>query len=240
MDSSGPLERLLHLLAAHAGVLHGVPVHQPHSTGSDGLRKLVHGCGSLGRRGTGCCRQVGNTLNGTDRFLQPNTGRREGTDVARHLAEVVDGLVGVDVELVQSSVDRVDVLALGGCVRQDGLNRVELKLVLLETGLGGVNGEGFDELAADTNSLGCDAAQRRNARDLHQPHVGDNIGRTGDNISESQPTSGFRNIIDALRSALKTKRGVKGLNTRLGLSDTVHELGVVELETYDSLVNGSH
>ena len=128
----GALQGVLELLAAHAGIDHRVPIHQRDSTGRDGLRQLVHRLRGLGRARTRHGREVGDALDGIDRRLKVHTGGREGADVAGHLGEVIDRLIGVGVQRTQRLVHLVDRRSLGLGVRQDRLDRVELGLVFGE------------------------------------------------------------------------------------------------------------
>ena len=127
------LQGVLEQFAAHTGVDHRVPVHQRDSTGGDGLRELIHGRSGLRSRRARCRRKVGDTLDRGDSRIQIHTGSGERADVLGHLGEVVDGLIGVLVQLRQCRVDLLQTGALRRGVRQDGLDRVHLELVLAQT-----------------------------------------------------------------------------------------------------------
>ena len=133
---------VLEHLAAHARVDHRVPVHQRHSACGQRLGELIHGRGRLlgGRAGNGG--QIRDTLDGIDRCLKIYTSRGKRADVPGHFREVVDRLVRVGVQLIQRPVDllKIGPFVLG--IRQDGLYRSDLGLILLKTAFDGVDRKG--------------------------------------------------------------------------------------------------
>ena len=141
VDLGGLDKLVLELLGGNSGVLQGHPVLKLDRTSGHGLRKLIHGPrGGLGV-GSSHGSPVRQTLNRCDRVVQTNTGSGEFTDVGRHLTEVVDGLVRICVQLIQSRVNSLNRLALLGGVGENCLNGVELELVLLHTVDKRLNGE---------------------------------------------------------------------------------------------------
>ena len=112
MDLCSFLQGVLEHLAAHTGSDHGVPVLQFNRAGSQSLRQLVHRRGSLLRVRAGDSCQVRDTLNGRDRCVQVHTSGSKCADVLSHLGEVVDGLVGVGVQLVEGCINLLQVGSL--------------------------------------------------------------------------------------------------------------------------------
>src|SRR5699024_12752233 len=73
----------------------------PYPTLFRSLTELIHRGGCLLTRRTRDGSKVRNTLNSLHRGIQLNTSRCERTDVAGHLGEVVDGHVGVAIQLIK-------------------------------------------------------------------------------------------------------------------------------------------
>ena len=155
----GALQGVLEQFAAHTGINHRVPVHQRDSTGGDGLRELIHGRSGLRSRRARCSRQVGDTLDRGDGRIQIHTGSGERADVLGHLGEVVDGLIGVGVQFRQRRIDLIQRGSLGSGVRQDGLDRVHLELVLAQT-TGYALGEHRCDVLTDIGDFSADGGQR--------------------------------------------------------------------------------
>ena len=84
--------------------------------------------------------------------MQIDTGSREHTDVLGHLAEVINSLISVGIQLVQSGIDLSKIGPLFLCIGQNGLNRIKLKFVLLET-LTNAFGKTVCHLGAGSDSL---------------------------------------------------------------------------------------
>ena len=94
--------------------------------------------------------------------MQIDTGSCERTDVLGHLAEVVNSLISVGVQLVQSSIDLRKVGALFLRVGQNGLNRIQLEFVLFKT-LTNAFGKAVCHLGAGSDSLSGKIAQGNDA-----------------------------------------------------------------------------
>ena len=112
MDLCSFLQGVLEHLAAHTGSDHGVPVLQFNRAGSQSLRQLVHSRGRLHRVRTRNSSKVRDALDGRDRRVQVHTSGSKCADVPSHLGEVVDGLVGVGVQLVEGCINLLQVGAL--------------------------------------------------------------------------------------------------------------------------------
>ena len=126
-------QQILKDLAAHASVDDRVPVHKLDRTGGQCLGQLIHGCRSLLRTRTRNSCEISNTLDRIHRRLQIDTGSCKRTDVPCHFGEIINSLIGVGIELIQSSIDLSEVGSLALGVGKNGLNRVQLSLILFET-----------------------------------------------------------------------------------------------------------
>ena len=120
-------------MATHSSVDDRVPVHKLDRTSGQCLGQLIHGCRSLLRTRTRNSGKVGDTLDRIHRSLKINTGSCERTDVPRHFGEIINGLIGVGIELIQGSIDLSEVGALFLRISQNGLNRIQLSFILFET-----------------------------------------------------------------------------------------------------------
>ena len=235
----GTLQGVLELLAAHTGVDHRVPIHQRDAAGRDGLRQLVHRLRGLGRARTRHGREVGDALDGVDRRLKVHTGGREGADVAGHLGEVVDRLIGVGVQRVQRLVHLVDRRSLGLGVRQDRLDRVELGLVFGEALL-----DRLDHAVGDLTT-----GVHRGVRDLvdhrheHHAHRGELAVDRVDPVLDALEV----HLVGGLGDVVQTGSGVLELELLLegiqGLGDAAGcglELVGVKTHPYDTFVDSCH
>ena len=228
----GCLNKLvLELLGGDAGVLQRHPVLKLHRSCGHSLRKLVHSPrGGLGVGASDGC-PVRQTLNRRDRVVQPNTGSGELTDIGRHLTEVVDGLVRVGVQLVQSRVHGLDRLALLGSVGENGLNGVELKLVLLHTVDKRLNSEAREHRGADLGDLSADAGECTERNRLESRESARGLGNTRLGLREIKVLGGRGDLINPLDTTSKGQPLLELLDSVEGVLNPVHELAVVELKS---------
>ena len=231
MDLGCLNQLVLELLGSDAGVLQGHPVLKLHRSRGHSLRKLVHSPRSGLRVGTSDGRPVRQTLNRRDRVVQSDTGSGELTDIGRHLTEVVDGLVRVSVQLVQSRVNGLDRLALLGSVGENGLNGVELKLVLLHTIDKGLNREAREHRGADFCDLSTDAGECAEGNRLESREFARSLGNTRLGLREIKVLGGCRDLIDPLNAASECQSLLELLDPVEGVLNPVHELAVVELKS---------
>ena len=228
----GCLNKLvLELLGCDTSVLQGHPVLKLHCSRGHSLRKLVHRPrGGLGIGASDSC-PVRQTLNRCDRIVQSNTGSGELTDVGRHLAKVIDGLVRVSVQLVQSRVNSLDRLALLGSVGENGLNGVELKLVLLHTVDKGLNREAREHRGADFCDLSADAGECAEGNRLESREFARSLGNARLGLREIEVLGGRRDLIDPLNAASECQSLLELLDSVKRVLNPVHELAVVELKS---------
>ena len=237
----GSLDKLvLELLGGDTCVLQGHPVLKLDCTSGHGLRKLIHsprGGLGIGSSHGGPVRQ---TLNRCDRVVQTDTGSGELTDVGRHLTEIVDGLVRIGVQLVQSRVNGLNRLALLGSVGENGLNGVELKLVLLHTVDKGLNREAREHRGADFCDLSTDAGERAERDRLKSRESARGLGDTRLGLREIEILGGCGDLVDPLDTATKCQPLLELLDSVERVLNPVHELAVVELERDHPLLDGRH
>ena len=240
VDLGGLNKLVLELLGGDACVLQGHPVLKLDRTSGHGLRKLIHRPrGGLGV-GTSDRSPVRKTLNRCDRVVQTDTGSGELTDIRRHLTEVVDGLVRIGVQLVQCRVHGLYRLALLGGVGQDGLNRVELELVLLHTIDKWLNGEAREHRGADLGDLAADTGECTERDRLKSRESARSLGDTRLGLREIEVLGGRGDLIDPLDASAKCQSLLELLDSVEGVLNPVHELAVVELERDHPLLDGRH
>ena len=134
LEGSGGDGRLdqvvLPLLGGNVGEVERLVVGRRQEATREGLGQVVHGdrCGV--RALTGECGHVGNTLDGRDGTLEGDACVHELRQSPSHVTEVVDGLVGVRVELLEVLVH--DLHASARRVH-DGLDRGQLLIVVRES-----------------------------------------------------------------------------------------------------------
>ena len=134
---------ILKYLTTHTSINNRVPVHKLNFTSSNCLGKLIHCRGSLKRTRARYSCQVSNTLNTINRRLQIDTSRSKRTNITSHLGKVVDGLISIGIQRVKCFVDLTDVGMLFLSIGQNCLNRVHLKLILMQTIDNRLNGYSF-------------------------------------------------------------------------------------------------
>ena len=148
-------EGLLQLHGAHVGVFNGAPVHNGQLAHAYGLAQVVHGHAGLLRSLAGQSGSVGNTFHGHYSVVQCNTVVGKFANVAGHVGEAVHRLVGIQVQLLQGGLYRLQMglLRVGvahllperGCgTGKDRLDGVHFELVLGPAGSYRVDGKGPD------------------------------------------------------------------------------------------------
>ena len=161
MYSRGLFECILEDLTAHTSVNHRVPVHKLDCASSQRLTELIHRGGRLLTRRTRDGSKVRNTFDSLHRGIQLNTSRCERTDVAGHLGEVVDGHVGVTIQLIKRRIDLGKVRTFFLSISENRLNRVDLGLILGKTRLPGIDDKRFSKSPSERHCFCCDIRQHR-------------------------------------------------------------------------------
>src|SRR5206468_3069425 len=94
-------------------------------------------------------------------------------------------------------------------VGQDGPNRVDLSLVVVEAGHDRIEREGLEHLPAGHNGLAGDCRQRGGTDDRQLRELaGDRVDTVG-NTLEGDPLSRGIDVLQALRGALELKTSVE-------------------------------
>ena len=136
----------LHVLVAHADVLERTPIHQTNCTRGKSLGELICSTCSTLSAGSRCSGFVGEALNHRCSVVNLDAGVSEQTDVSSHVAEVVDGLIGVLVQRVKIGSNLFETGSVTGGVRENSLNRAHLELILSEAFHDRVDRERLPEL----------------------------------------------------------------------------------------------
>ena len=234
------LQGLLEGLAAHGGVLDRHPVLKADRARGERLRQLLHGVSGLLTVRAHDGGEVRHALDGRDRVLQSDAGRREATDVGGHLTEVVDRVVGVLVQLVGGCRDGLEILALCGGVRQNRLSGVELKLVLLEAVDDRVEGEALDRRSGLSDDV------RRQVADGDRGGVGHDAELRPDVLggdAEGLQVDALDRLADpaqAVRRDVLVQAGVQLAKSVQRGFDAAQELLGLELERDHPLFDFSH
>ena len=166
MYSRGLFECILEDLTAHTSVNHRVPVHKLDCASSQRLTELIHRGGCLLTRRARDGSKVRNTFDSLHRGIQLNTGRCKRTDVAGHLGEVVDGHVGVTIQLIKRRINLRKIRTLFLSISENRLNRVDLGLILGKTRLHGIDGKRFGKSCPRSKRLGDYIRQHRPSHDI--------------------------------------------------------------------------
>ena len=161
MYSRGLFECILEDLTAHTSVNHRVPVHKLDCANSQRLTELIHRGGCLLTRRTRDGSKVRNTFDSLHRGIQLNTSRCKRTDVASHLGKVIDGHVGVTIQLIKRRINLREVRTLFLSISENRLYRVNLRLVLSKTRFHGIDGERFSKSPSERHCFCCDIRQHR-------------------------------------------------------------------------------
>ena len=138
------------------------------------MSKLVGGLCCLGSISSRQGRHVGESLDRGSSILEPDTGNREGTDGGGHLSEVVDGLIRIAVQLIQCSINLVQSSTILTGVGQNGLDSVDLGLILFETVNRRLN-EALEHRFTSTQGRGTDSAKGCDTNSLHDGHIGGRV-----------------------------------------------------------------
>ena len=123
----------LHVLVAHTSIGKRHPVHCSQISRRQALGKLVCSTRSsrcVSTRGSSGVRE---TLNHRSGFLKTQACVSKQTNVTGHVAEVVNRLIGVSIQLGKTCLDVFQTSTLGLGVCQDCLDRSHLQLILLKT-----------------------------------------------------------------------------------------------------------
>ena len=168
MYSRGLFECILEDLTAHTSVNHRVPVHKLDCASSQRLTELIHRGGCLLTRRTRDGSKVRNALNSLHRGIQLNTSRCERTDVASHLGKVIDGHVGVTIQLIKRRIDLGKVCAFFLSISENRLYRVNLRLILSKTRFHRIDGECFGKSPSERHCFRCDIRQHRSRYDIER------------------------------------------------------------------------
>ena len=135
----------------HVGISKGVPVDYLDGTAKC-LRHLIGCSGHVFSTGTRSSGQVSHTLNCFLCLVYIQSLRGKLTNVTGHLRKVIDGFIGVIIQIIQR---RSNILhgVLTASVCFDDLNGVHLRLVLRQTSLYRVNCKSRGDSFAGINCL---------------------------------------------------------------------------------------
>ena len=229
---------VLEHLAAHACVDHRVPVHQRHFACGQRLGELIHGRGRLLGGGAGNGGQVRDTLDGIDRCLKIYTSRGKRADVPGHFREVVDRLVRVGVQLIQRPVHllKIGPFVLG--VRQDGLYRSDLGLILLKTGFDGVDREGGHKPFSRVQGRICNVGKGRHGNDFKRRELRPNRLDGAAKGGHIALLSSVAQVFKPLGSTVQIQTLLEFVECRQTGLHIPLKLSVVKSHLDDSLVDG--
>ena len=122
-----------------------------------------------------------------------------------HLREVVDGLVGVGVQRIQSTGNLRKSGTLGCGVRQNRLDGPHLGLVLSETVHDGLHRERVEESCSGSDCLRSNVAKRHSSSACHDAKAIRDGLRGLSKSSQVKPISSAFDIVKTLGGALHLK-----------------------------------
>ena len=166
MYSRSLFQSILKDLTAHTSINDRVPVHKLDCASGQCLTELIHRGRCLLTRRTRNGSKVRNTFDSLHRSIQLNTSRCERTNVASHLSEVIDGHVGVMIQLIKRRIDLRKVRTFFLSISENRLDRVNLRLVLSKTRLHRIDGERFSKSPSERHCFCCDIRQHRPSHDI--------------------------------------------------------------------------
>ena len=196
-------QRLLEFLTAHASINHGVPVHQLDRTCGQSLRKLIHCRGCLLTTGTGSSSKVSDTLNGCRRFFQANACRRKSTNISRHFGEIINGLIGVSIQLVNNPRDISHRSAFAGGIRQNRLNSIDFGFIFAKTRHNRLDSKSFYHLSARCHSLISNVLQSSYTENTHCREFRGNMFNIGSDVLKGKGLTNFTEFVKILSRRLQ-------------------------------------
>ena len=141
---------VLHPFGGDVGILEAFPVDHLHRAHAHGLTGVIHGHAGLLSALTSVSRCVCYTFDGTGGIVQTDGIIGKFANIAGHVAETVDCLIGVTVQLLNLLIH--DIQTFAGSAH-DGLDGIHLQLVLIEAGSQGSHGQLTHGILQPANQL---------------------------------------------------------------------------------------
>ena len=215
------------------------PVLELNLSSTHSLSELVRGTRSLSGVSSRQGGHVRETLNCVGCVLEADTGNSERTNRVGHLGKVIDGLIRVTVQLVKSSVDLVQSGTILTSIGQNGLDGVDLRLILFETVDCRLD-EALEHRFSSTQGCSTDSAKSCDADSLHDGHIRGRVDRGSSQVTQSGVLSDLAHTLKTISSALHLQGFLEAVHTGRRFLDRRQELLVVHLERDYPLINSCH
>ena len=194
------------------------PVLELNLTSAHRLGELVRGTRSLSSVSSrqGC--HVRETLNCIGCILEADTGNSERTNRVGHLGEVVDGLVCIAVQLVKCSIDLVQSGTILTSVSQNGLDGVDLGLVLFEPVDRRLD-KALEHRLTGAQSGSTNTTKGSDADSLHDGHIRGRINGGSSQITKGGVLSNLTHPLETVRSTLHLQGFLEPIHAGCGFLD---------------------